>query len=141
MSYIIKIAIQQAVKKQNCFVVFTSVVARSESVSLPMSGKVARVARRMRRVINRFSRQRKSSLVPRIPGRWRAYGFGMLGVKARKRYITANPARIFTICMNICIIMHGDMYHMHVCPAYMREILHIINKYSLHPLTNRIFDV
>ena len=54
MSYIIKIAIQQAVKKQNCFVVFTSVVGRSESVSLPMSGKVARMARRMRRTLKDF---------------------------------------------------------------------------------------
>ena len=78
---------------------------------------------------------------PSYSGKVARYGFGMLGVKARKRYITANPARIFTICMNICIIMHGDMYHMHVCAAYMREILHIINKYSLYPLTNRIFDV
>ena len=48
MSYIIKIAIQQAVKKQNCFVVFTTIVGRSESVSLPMSGKVARLRFLMR---------------------------------------------------------------------------------------------
>ena len=49
-----------------------------------MSGKVAREARRMRRAIKRFSRKRKSSLVPNVREGGALTVFDALRVKARK---------------------------------------------------------